>query len=89
MWLKDFLPYDIPNIRIMTYGYDSSLVGSSRTNSRLLDYQRSFTQEIENARSSVPVSILVFGSGYIACANMSFLSKPDRSYSLGTVLVGF
>jgi len=59
MWLKDFLPYDIPNIRIMTYGYDSSLVGNSKTESTLLDYEQNFTLEIENARNSVPVSILM------------------------------
>jgi hypothetical protein len=52
MWLKDFLPYDIPNLRVLTYGYDSSLVGTSRTDSSLLDYQRNFIQAIENARRS-------------------------------------
>jgi hypothetical protein len=26
MWLKDFLPQDVKNVRIMTYGYDSSLI---------------------------------------------------------------
>jgi len=55
MWLKDFLPYDIPNLRVLTYGYDSSLAGTSRTDSRLLDYQRNFIRAIENARSSVQV----------------------------------
>jgi len=55
MWLKDFLPHDIQNIRIMTYGYDSHLVGQGKTENRLLDYQRLFIQDIENARSSVKV----------------------------------
>lgn len=25
MWIRDFLPRDIPNIRVMTYGYNSQL----------------------------------------------------------------
>ena len=27
MWLKDFLPFDIPNARIFTYGYNASTHG--------------------------------------------------------------
>ena len=28
LWLRDFLPNTIPNARIMTFGYDSRVVGS-------------------------------------------------------------
>ena len=28
LWLRDFLPHTIPNARIMTFGYDSGVVGS-------------------------------------------------------------
>jgi hypothetical protein len=28
MWLRDSLPYDLPGVRILTYGYDSHLSGS-------------------------------------------------------------
>jgi hypothetical protein len=28
MWLRDSLPYELPGVRILTYGYDSHLVGS-------------------------------------------------------------
>jgi protein SERAC1 len=28
MWLRDSLPYDLPGVRILVYGYDSHLVGS-------------------------------------------------------------
>jgi hypothetical protein len=68
MWLKDFLPYDIQNIRIMSYGYDSRLIGSGKSESRLLDYQRLLIQDIENARSSVNVGVLVVCQ-IIACAD--------------------
>lgn len=56
MWLKDFLPYDVQNIRIMSYGYDSRLVGHvGEAEIRLLDLQRHFVEQLQNARSSVPV----------------------------------
>jgi hypothetical protein len=28
MWLRDSLPCELPGVRILTYGYDSHLVGS-------------------------------------------------------------
>jgi len=68
MWLKDLLPRDVKNIRIMSYGYDSSLLGQSKAESKLLDFQRLLIQDIENARSSVEVGILM--TDYIiACAD--------------------
>ncbi|KAF8242573.1 hypothetical protein K440DRAFT_481581, partial [Wilcoxina mikolae CBS 423.85] len=59
MWLKDFLPKDLKNIRIMTYGYDSRLAGA-KTNSRLIDYRRNFLQQLENARSSAENRPIIF-----------------------------
>lgn len=78
MWLKDFLPYDIPNLRVLTYGYDSSLVGTSRTDSSLLDYQRNFIQAIENTRSSGQVGYRV--NGFIVFADVT--SKGNSAYHI-------
>ncbi|KAF8534239.1 hypothetical protein BDD12DRAFT_757301, partial [Trichophaea hybrida] len=50
MWLQDFLPQDFNNIRIMFYGYNSSL--GSDSNNGLLDFRRHLIQQLENARSS-------------------------------------
>jgi hypothetical protein len=33
MWLRDYLPTDIQGLRILIYGYDSVLKGSTSTNS--------------------------------------------------------
>ncbi|KAF8538649.1 hypothetical protein BDD12DRAFT_137758 [Trichophaea hybrida] len=52
MWLKDFLPKDVKNIRIMTYGYDSNFGGYKNTGARLNDYRRNFIQQLQNSRSS-------------------------------------
>ncbi|KAF8537638.1 hypothetical protein BDD12DRAFT_930604 [Trichophaea hybrida] len=49
MWLKDFLPRVVSNIRIMTYGYDSSLRKPNRAN--LTDYRRNFMEQLQNSRA--------------------------------------
>jgi hypothetical protein len=51
MWLQDFLPRDVKNVRIMIYGYNSRLDDYSDTNT-MLDYRRNLIQQLENARSS-------------------------------------
>jgi hypothetical protein len=73
MWLKDFLPHDVQNIRIMSYGYDSTLIGNGIAETRLLDYQRLFIQELECARTTVPVS------EFVPSQDMTdiILRKPD------------
>ncbi len=30
-WLKDFLPFDVPNVRIMTFGYNASAAFGNTT----------------------------------------------------------
>jgi hypothetical protein len=49
MWLQDFLPKDFKNVRIMSYGYNSSL--DSDANNGLLDFRRHLVQQLENARN--------------------------------------
>ncbi|RPB15117.1 hypothetical protein P167DRAFT_15109 [Morchella conica CCBAS932] len=48
MWIRDFLPEKFPNTRIMTYGYDSSIVNPNRA--RMTEYRRDFTQNLRNSR---------------------------------------
>ena len=50
MWLRDFLPMDIEDARIITYGYDSRLDGPHPTQHRLLNFQRTFLEEFDNLR---------------------------------------
>ncbi|KAF8241753.1 hypothetical protein K440DRAFT_677005 [Wilcoxina mikolae CBS 423.85] len=58
MWLQDFLPSDIRNIRIMTYGYNSTLVGPNTVNDGMLEYRRNLVHQLENARSSQEVTFV-------------------------------
>lgn len=54
MWLEDFLPKHFQtNIRILTYGYNSSLKMAGQHS--LLEYSRSFIQDLTNARASLLV----------------------------------
>lgn len=55
MWLKDFLPRDLPkNVRILTYGYNSSLLQEGRRG--LLEFRRTFVKNLSTARNSLEVS---------------------------------
>jgi hypothetical protein len=55
MWLKDFLPLDVKDVRIMTYGYDSNLIGGEKSGMRLVDDRRSFIEQLENSRHGIEV----------------------------------
>ena len=55
MWLRDFLPQEFPNARIMTYGYDGGPKGPNSAN--LTDYRRGFIQCLQNCRRQCPVSL--------------------------------
>ncbi|CAG8728867.1 433_t:CDS:2, partial [Acaulospora colombiana] len=50
MWLQDFLPSDLPGVRIMSFGYDSKI--EAKQTDRMLDYARSFASQLHNVRSS-------------------------------------
>ena len=50
MWLQDFLPKDIKNIRITTYGYNTRLTKNSLDMSRLEDHKRHLISQLEIVR---------------------------------------
>lgn len=50
MWLRDFLPVDIPGARIFIYGYDSTFVFSRET-STLREYARALLEDIRSKRT--------------------------------------
>jgi hypothetical protein len=62
MWLKDFLPRDVKGIRIMSYGYNSNLVGHT-VDDIFLDYKRHFIHMLVNSRSSAEVRRTLSSSG--------------------------
>ena len=54
MWLMDFLPADVRNLRVMTYGYNSQLV-KGPVNMGIGDYTKELIQLLRAARSSEQV----------------------------------
>ena len=58
MWLRDFLPEHIPNVRVITYGYPAKLRGSG-SHARLYDYTAAFLQELQHLRSEGGISVSV------------------------------
>ena len=50
MWLRDFLPKDLPRARILLYGYDSNLAGSQSKNI-LTDLSSNFVVKLHTMRS--------------------------------------
>ncbi|PYH91312.1 hypothetical protein BO71DRAFT_486360 [Aspergillus ellipticus CBS 707.79] len=49
MWLRDFLPEDIPNARIITYGYDTRL-SKSQSNVSIRELGKDLLEMLKNAR---------------------------------------
>ena len=50
MWLRDFLPQDLPRARILLYGYDSNLAGSQSKNI-LADLSNNFVVKLHTMRN--------------------------------------
>lgn len=87
MWLQDLLPADLQSIRVMTYGYNSSLTRDT-VEQTFVDYRRSFIHALMDARSKVEVNIQP--RGRLASRNNDANScSRDQSYSLAIVWVVF
>lgn len=57
MWLLDFLPQQFKNIRVFTFGYNSSLTeGVNNDFSTMMDYESSLLCAVESVRRSADVS---------------------------------
>jgi hypothetical protein len=51
MWLRDFLPEQLPEARIFTYGYDST-VAFSKSSAEVDDFARDFLHRVKSVRFS-------------------------------------
>jgi hypothetical protein len=60
MWLRDYLPRDAPNARILTYGYHSKLQGSDSV-SILQDHTNKFVHSLIDMREEGQVNFVYPG----------------------------
>ena len=60
MWLRDSLPKDLPDLRILLYGYDSALCGSESTQN-ISGIALSFIGHLRDLRSQSEVRIVDHG----------------------------
>ena len=56
MWLRDFLPRDVENVRVMIFGYSSELWKSDST-ACLDDFTTNFVQELEASRKTAGIQV--------------------------------
>lgn len=57
MWLRDFLPEKIPNARILTYGFNSNVLGAKTSKSGLQDHAYDLLQRIVDLRTTDEVRV--------------------------------
>ena len=48
-WLKDFLPYDVPNARVMTFGYNAD-AAFGNTTAEIVDHAKSLLSSLVDRR---------------------------------------
>jgi hypothetical protein len=52
MWLKDLLPHDLPNARILTYGYDADTRSFTQTSTQnITRHAEAFVEQLSQLRS--------------------------------------
>ena len=57
MWLRDFLPGDVPNARVLLYGYDTNLTSVTWKKS-IHDLAMMFLEAVKAVRGDRDVSLL-------------------------------
>ncbi|KAG8814340.1 hypothetical protein FRC17_001194 [Serendipita sp. 399] len=61
MWLKDVLPNDLPNARILTYGYDADTRSFSQTSTQtIFRHAEAFAEDLSRQRRTHPERPIIF-----------------------------
>ncbi|KAH0541634.1 hypothetical protein FGG08_003924 [Glutinoglossum americanum] len=66
MWLRDYLPKDIPNVRVITYGYLSQLQGSMSRNI-LSNFSNDLTERMLGLQKSTKDRPIIFIGHSLGC----------------------
>ena len=85
VWLRDFLPKDIPNIRVLLYGYDTKLAESD-SKSSIRDLSKSFLESMRAFRAGTGVDRrpIIFIAHSLALANDDREDRQSLNLSLAS-----
>ena len=84
VWLRDFLPNDIPGrIRVLIYGYDTHLL-DSKNNGSIADIATSFLSRLKSVRDNASVSITTSGHGLPWDESDPLTDTASTNYFRGT-----
>jgi pimeloyl-ACP methyl ester carboxylesterase len=100
-WAESFLPFDFPQARIMTYGYDADVVRlwTNASANRLRDHGKSLAASLIDRRSTedtkhCPIIFVVHSLGGLVCEQAFLLSrdleewKPLHESTRGIIFMG-
>lgn len=82
LWLRDFLPHDIPGARILTYSYPSESL-FSKSDATLQTYALKLLDHLHDYRSLIkarPIIFVAHSLGGIVCKRALILTKEDSRY---------
>ena len=80
-WLKDFLPLDVPNARVMTFGYNAD-AAFGKTTAEIVDHAKGLLSSLVDRREEIDVRYRYFLDSRDAKAELLPRSCADLSYSL-------
>ena len=81
-WLKDFLPHDVPNARVMTFGYNAD-VAFGKTTAEIVDHAKGLLSSLVDRREENNVRYQYLLGPRDASAELLPRSCEDLSYSSG------
>lgn len=78
VWIRDFLPKDIPMARILIYGYNTSVTDSNAKHS-IPDLAMAFLRSVEAFRAATKVVFAIVG--YVALLTRMVTDYQETAYS--------
>ncbi|MCJ1249271.1 hypothetical protein MMC30_006494 [Trapelia coarctata] len=87
LWLRDFLPGDLPGARVFTYGYNSTYVFSRET-SILRDYARTLLEDLRSERTLPEEKVRPLIFALIIARNESGLYPEINALVSGILFLG-
>lgn len=64
MWLRDILPLDFPNFRVLTWGYESDLQDNTAASS-IADFSRQLLTAVDTARAEDGSNVISPSLNYV------------------------